>query len=99
MNNNNVMYLPLGNKRKSNAMILQKDFEELMSFGISPKWSYHLGHVWVWHNRRKLPIARLICDAGKGQKVVLVDKNPLNLKRDNLLLTIGTSKHRTRDFV
>jgi len=99
--NDNVVYIKLSN-HDAKVSIYEKDYKELISFGISPKWFYHQNNVWVRHNRRKLAITRLLLDAGPGQTVKQIDKNPLNLKGDNLLLVSygpGTSKYRTRDFI
>jgi len=97
-NNKNVMYVTLTNN-SANAEVYEKDFKELLSFGLPHRWNYHQGHVWVRHKGRNLQVARLILDADKGQKVVQIDKSPLNLKRENLLLKTGKAKHRTRDLL
>ena len=98
MNARQVLSIPLGNFDRY-VSIYRQDYEELMTFGISPKWKYNQGHVWVRHNGKDLCVGRLILDAGKRQKYLLLDKNPLNLKRDNLVLAPGVAKTRTRDLI
>jgi len=82
-----IVLVPLENIDKS-AILFQEDYDLLISFGVDPFWTLNANLVLA---RGKLPIARLIVDAGKLQKVHYKDSDPLNLKRDNLVIVIGGS--------
>lgn len=49
---------------------------------------------------RKLIVARLLKDCGVGQAIRYKDKNPLNLRRDNLTIVADKrGMRRDRDFI
>lgn len=52
------------------------------------------GHLYVvgWVDGRKVPIARLLTQAKRGQRVTYHDGNGLNLRRDNLTVGRGYSR-------
>jgi hypothetical protein len=66
-----------------------------MNLGISPYWKLSQGQV----KTEKLSIARLIVDADKGQKVQFLDRNPTNLRRENLVRARGGGLFRARDQI
>jgi hypothetical protein len=75
----------------------EDDLEELLRLGVSMEFKFSNGNVWAQSGSRRLSIARLICDAGVGQKVLFVDRDPFNMKRENLVISKGLGKYRTRD--
>ena len=82
---------------KLRAILLKSDFTDLMSLGISTAgWKLYHKQVVVRNNRWYVSIGRMIRDADKNQKVVPKDGNPLNLRRDNLILAPGRAKFRAR---
>ncbi len=91
-----LVSLPLYNE--DDVVILEeRDFNELMDLGLSLTWTLRHGVVWVRCNGRAISVARLILDLGSGQVVKYLDKNPTNLRRSNLVVSNGPSKHRARD--
>jgi hypothetical protein len=74
-------------------------YNELMAMGVSPIWLYRQGKVYCRMNNRQVSIARLIVDAGRNQLVKFIDKNPLNLTLDNLVVTDGAAKFAARNDI
>ena len=82
---------------KLRAILLKSDFNDLMSLGISTVgWKLYHKQVVVRNNRWYVSVGRMIRDADKNQKVIPKDGNPLNLRRDNLILAPGRAKFRAR---
>jgi len=82
---------------KLRAILLESGFNDLLSLGISMAgWKLYHRQVVVRNNRWYVSIGRLIRDADKNQKVIAKDDNPLNLRRDNLILGPGRAKFRAR---
>jgi hypothetical protein len=74
------------------AVIDAADFDALMERGISKDWyrnpaSYMRVAVRIKGEQTLTPVARLITQARDGTKVLSIDRNPLNLRRSNLLLS------------
>jgi hypothetical protein len=56
-----------------------------MAKEVSPRWTLsQAGKVMTGKNKT---LARLICEAGKGEQVKYADGDPTNLRRSNLVLT------------
>jgi len=84
-----------GSKRR--AILLKSDFHNLMSLGVSTAgWRLYHKQVVARNNRWYVSVGRMIRDADKHQKVIPKDGNPLNLRRDNLMLAPGRAKFRAR---
>jgi len=83
---------------KLRAILLKSDFHDLMSLGVSTAgWRlYHKQVVVRNNNGWYVSVGRMIRDADKNQKVIPKDDNPLNLRRDNLILAPGRAKFRAR---
>jgi len=81
------------------ATIYDSDFKLLMELGVTPYWKWSTGQVSVGNGNGNLSIARLLLDAGKGQKVVYLDQDRTNLRRENLVLSTGGGKSQTRDQI
>ena len=73
--------------------------EELIRLGVNMKWKLANGAVWSQMNNRKVSVARLICDAGVNQRVLFLDRDPLNMLRENMVLAPGVGKYRARDQI
>jgi len=80
---------------KLRAILLKLDFHDLMSLGVSSAGWKHK-QVVLRNNRWYVSVGRMIRDADKNQKVIPKDGNPLNLRRDNLILAPGRAKFRAR---
>jgi hypothetical protein len=92
---NHVVSVPLTNTDKT-VKLFQEDFDRLMRSGLDPRWRLSNGEVFE-RGRSRLSIKRLIADAAKGEKVQLLDGDPCNLRRDNLITTPGGGKYKARD--
>lgn len=79
-----LVFVPLANSDKA-ATLDANDFQSLMAKEVSPRWTLsQAGKVMTGKNKT---VARLICEAGKGQHVKYADEDPTNLRRSNLVLT------------
>ncbi len=79
------------------AILLKSDFNDLMSLGTpTAGWKLYHKQVVVRNNRWYVSIGRIIRDADKNQKVIPKDGDPLNLRRENLILAPGRAKFRAR---
>ena len=82
---------------KLRAILLKSDFHHLMSLGVSTsEWKLYHKQVVARNNRWYVSVGRMIRDADKNQKVIPKDGNPLNLRRDNLILAPGRAKFLAR---
>lgn len=85
------------------ALIYREDYELLLALGVPPNWvttPQSMSVCCTGKGARKLGVARILVDAGAGQRVVYLDGNPLNLKYDNLKLeSHGMPFRRDRDFL
>jgi hypothetical protein len=79
--------------------LYEDDLEELITLGIDMQWRYNNGLVWAKSNGRKISVARLICDAGVGEQVLFLDRDPLNMLRENMITAPGPGKYRARDQI
>jgi hypothetical protein len=86
-----VVSVPLTNIDKS-AVLYREDFDRLMTLNVDPRWRLGMGRV-LERGRGQVPIARLVANAKKGEKVQHIDKNPYNMKRENLVNTAGAGKN------
>lgn len=84
------------------ATLYAEDYERVIADGFSPYWAiastggrqrYVLVQARSPSNvGRSLTVARLVAQAGKGQRVGYSDGDRLNLRRENLVLTKGPAK-------
>jgi hypothetical protein len=89
-----LISVPLTNIDRS-AILWKDDFDLLMSLGVSPEW--RLNANLVLPKGKQTPIARLVKDAKKGDKVRYLDGDPLNLKGTNLVIVQGAGKSNARE--
>ena len=94
----NTVQVPLSRSDKR-VTLYESDFEKLIDLGVSPKWCLHVGFPKVYCNQHYLSIARLIADAGVGQKIILKNGNVFDLRRDNLIKDNGSAKIRDREHL
>ena len=90
-----IVSVPLINSKQI-AILNQSDYQELISIGVDPRWKLARSQVFE-RGRTLVSIARLIANAKKGEKVQYKDGNQLNLRRKNLVISIGAGKHTERD--
>ena len=90
-----IIEVPLTNLDKS-VTLFEADWNLLLRLGLDPRFRFSLGHV-VQRGVGRLSVARLISNAGAGEKVQYLDSNPFNLRRTNLVNSIGGGKVSTRD--
>lgn len=89
---------------KRHAEIWAEDLEAIQALGISVNWAgLRNGYVTACGRRAvsgKVLVARVLMDAQEGEIVVYRDKNPLNLRRENLgLMPHGRAKITARDMI
>lgn len=102
-NGNALVHVPL----TGGAVVIvdAADFDRLETMGFTGPWflnSNGKGNVYV---RTVLPgiggnlgmVSRLILDTPAGKVIRYADRNPLNLRRENLVFDAGFSKQREKD--
>jgi hypothetical protein len=100
-NDTAIVEVPLTNSDKV-VRLYQETFDELIAKKLSPVWKLVRGQILEVGSN--LSVTRLAADAKAGHKVRLLDKEPTNLRRDNLAITSGMSnakdklKERTHNF-
>lgn len=79
-----VLLVPLANT-SATAKVFPEDFQRLMDAGFSPNWCLNCGAVKVgdWRNGVQR-LCRLIAQPQGTVRVSMKDKDPLNLRSDNL---------------
>jgi hypothetical protein len=94
---NPIVSVPLTNTDKS-AILYREDFDRLIKLGLDPRWRLSMGQV-LERGRGRVSIARLVANAKEGEKIQYIDKDPSNLKRDNLVNAAGGGKSNSIDRV
>jgi hypothetical protein len=89
--------VPLTNSELKVTMY-QDDFNKLYELGLDPRWKLSRGQV-VSRGRKGVSIARLVAEAGKGDKIQYLDRDPYNLRRSNLVFGKGAGTHNTRELL
>src|SRR5215813_13729275 len=67
------------------ALLYQDDWNRLIEAGIDPRWKLKNSQI-VTQGRKPVSITRLVAEAAKGAWVTLIDGNPCNLKRSNIVI-------------
>lgn len=94
--------VPLGPRSERVATIWNDDYVLLMSLGLSSNWlALNSGnYVYTSTKHGQIIIARVLLDAKPGQIVRYLDSDPMNLKRENLVLMYrDIAKKRDRELV
>jgi hypothetical protein len=92
-----IVLVPLVNS-DGKAILYQEDFNKLIALGLDPRWRINQGQVYV-RGKKKISIARLILDTQEHERVSYRDKDPLNLRRNNLGNRPGRGTEKTRDII
>ena len=99
--------VPLGPNGDRGTVVLRKDdYDLLLELGLSECWNALRinDRIYVTAPSSRAPgsrvlVARVLMDAKRGERVIFLDGNPLNMRRENLRLVKGHGKRRDRDFV
>lgn len=87
------------------AIVDAEDFDRLELMGFTGPWFLNSDGKGSAYVRTMLPgiggnlgmVSRLILDTPRGKVIRYSDRNPLNLRRDNLVFDAGFSKQREKD--
>jgi hypothetical protein len=93
-NDTAIVSVPLSNSKRS-VELYQQDFDCLTASGLDPRWTLSNGQI--LERGTRLSVTRLVADANKGEKVRLLDNDPCNLKRCNLLKGRGGGRFSAKD--
>lgn len=105
VNGDHVVLVPIGSfkdKRSGNqryATIYQSDYNLLIRLGANFNWFITSSGTVGFHSPggHLFRIARLIANAGEGEKVTYIDGDNLNLRRTNLRLVKGHGSYNERE--
>jgi hypothetical protein len=100
-NQKNIVHVPLDYSDRP-AILYEDDFALLMDMGVSPRWAYNaatMGHVKCYCGGKALSIARILVDAGKGERIQFLNGDRTDLRRDNLVIAKGAGILRDRDYL
>jgi hypothetical protein len=102
-----VVHVALANSQRR-ATLYTENYQRLMEAGFSRFWKYTedgRGSAYVTVNAytrdghcRMIPVARLIAQAGHGQRVRCSDGNTLNLRSENLSAYLGRAWFDASDW-
>jgi hypothetical protein len=85
------------------AVLYLDDFDMMLALGLSPHWQRSpSGYVVAAAHLASgshVGVARVMLDAGPGEIVRFLDRNPLNLRSENLKLVPGWATRRDRDWL
>jgi hypothetical protein len=88
-----VFLIPLANTDLK-ARIFPEDYHRLLADGWSSQWVWNYNAVKVNRYRANLQrLCRLVTNAPENQQVRFRDRNPLNLRSDNLF-TVPFKRHK-----
>ena len=90
-----VVSVPVA-KTDKRAVLYEEDWNLLQQLGVSPNWIYRLENV---YSGSSVSIGAVLADAQPMQQVNYLDKDKFNLRRDNLILSVGNRKVRARDLI
>ena len=90
-----LVSVPLTNSDQK-VTLYQDDFNQLYSMGLDPRWRLSIGQV-LERGKGRVSISRLVANANPGDKIQYLDRDPCNLRRENLLTASGAGKYKTRD--
>lgn len=80
-----VVRVPLASV-KAHAILDRADFDDLMARGVSPNWSFDGRIVRVGHGPDNVQrVARLILRPPENHRVRHINRNGLDLRRENLV--------------
>jgi hypothetical protein len=93
-----IVKVGLWGKSGREVRLFPEDFQALTDRGYAHGWRAFPGKAAqdvrvvfsVRGKQQSLSLRRIIMGAGKGERVYVRDRNPLNLRRDNLILDRGS---------
>lgn len=102
-----LVHVALANSNQR-VTLYAEDYQRLMDAGFSRFWKYTgdgRGSAYVTLNAytrdghsRVIPVARLLADAGHGERVRCSDGNTLNLRNENLSIYLGRAWFPASDW-
>ena len=96
--------VPLGRSQEKYCEIWEDDYRFLLKLGMTGNFNA-IGNNYVTAASKRASgshvlVARVLLDAGPGDAIRYLDKNPLNLRRENLkLVSGGNGIRRDRDYL
>jgi hypothetical protein len=78
-----IVTVPLTNSERK-VIMLEKDLDGLIAKGFPLTWRL-AGKVVLVTGKGRIPVARIMVEAQKGDRVIFKDKNPCNLLRSNII--------------
>jgi hypothetical protein len=78
-----IVTVPLTNSSRS-VVMLEKDLDGLVAKGFPLTWRL-AGKVVLVTGKGRVPVARMMVEAQKGDRVIFKDKDPCNLLRSNII--------------
>jgi hypothetical protein len=101
MNHREVTFVPLGpNGKRGEAILYTSSWNLLMKAGVSPNWTV-VGRSVTTNGPRgaTLMVARLLTEAGPGEKIRFRDNDPYNLRLENIEVIRGYSRESDSDLM
>ena len=92
---NKLVAVPLTNV-DNKAILYESDFDKLLKLGIDPRWRFTVNQVFE-RGKARVSIARLIRNAGLKESVRYLDKDPCNLRTENLVICPGGGRYGTTE--
>lgn len=92
-----IVSIPMTNVEGKEAVLYLEDFMLLRSLMVDIRWRL-AANVVLAKGKEQLSIARIITNAKSGERVQYLDGNSLNLRRSNLVVTLGgAARSNARD--
>src|SRR6516162_4081781 len=104
-NRKKVVHVPLDDKAKRYAIVLEPDYQNLIDLGLSSRWRVKKDRgairVMVWNRATgyEVAVARLTVGAGAKQSVTYANGNPLDLRANNLVVGLGKALRNDRNEI
>lgn len=99
-NGKELVKVPVKNTDRS-AILYKADFDELIAIGLNPRWSIYQNKIVAVlpKVRRYGYIDRVMMNAKGGQIVRHINRDPFDLRRNNLFISSGHSTLHDRSYV
>jgi len=94
-----ICRVPIDRHPDKFATLSDEDLDELIRLDVDLQWRLVNGNVCTRSDGKNVSIARLICDTGAKEVVLFVDKDHLNLLRENMVIAPGSAKFKARDQI
>jgi hypothetical protein len=90
-NDTALVSVPLTNSDQS-VTLYQETFNSLIAQGLDPRWK--LQRMQILEKGSNVSVTRLAAGAEKGEKVRLIDRDPTNLRKDNIVVITSTTNSK-----